>query len=300
MRSESVSIWPSSPTPEPPGGDQALEGLLDFLEGRSAIVLSGAGCSTESGIPDYRGPQGRLRKKGPMRYQEFVGSEEARARYWSRSMVGWPRFSRVRPNEGHRALARLEALGVVRGVITQNVDGLHQAAGSSSVLELHGSLARVRCLECGSTESREDLQERLTSSNPGFATTAERYVADGDAELPESSAEGFWIAPCLICGGVLKPDVVFFGENVPRERLARTWRLYEDGDVLLVVGSSLTVFSGRRFVMRAADEGRPVGIVNLGPTRGDDLAHIKVEEKLGALLPRLADAMSKVRHIRSG
>lgn len=300
MRSESVSTWPSSPPPEPPGGDQALEGLLEFLEGRSAIVLSGAGCSTESGIPDYRGPQGRLRKQGPMRYQEFVGSKEARARYWSRSMVGWPRFSRANPNEGHRALARLEALGVVRGVITQNVDGLHQAAGSSSVLELHGSLARVRCLGCGSAESRKALQERLTASNPGFGTTAERYVADGDAELPESSAEGFRIAPCLVCGGVLKPDVVFFGENVPRERLARTWKLYEDGDVLLVIGSSLTVFSGRRFVMRAAAEGRPVGIVNLGPTRGDDLAHIKVEEKLGVLLPRLADAVSKARHTRSG
>ncbi len=226
-----------------------------------------------------------------MMYQEFVSRPEARARYWSRSAVGWPRFARAAPNPAHRALARLEALGVVAGLITQNVDGLHQAAGSLRALELHGSLARVRCLECGETTSRSEVQDRLGELNPDYAPRMAGLVADGDAELEAGAEDGFQVPACRSCQGVLKPDVVFFGENVPRERVERAWRIYESADVLLVVGSSLTVYSGRRFVMRAQKDGRPVGIVNLGPTRGDEAARIKVEGKVGRVLPRLVAAV---------
>ena len=270
----------------------SLEQLVELLHRYPAVVLSGAGCSTESGIPDYRGPQGSLRGgREPMRFQEFMRNPRSRARYWARSMTGWPRFSRSRPNEAHRALAALEDAGFVQGVITQNVDGLHQAAGSRSVVDLHGRLSEVVCMSCGDVEPRDAVQERLRSLNPDFAATADHYVADGDAELPEGSEKGFRVASCTTCEGVLKPHVVFFGENVPKERLARTWALFEGGELLLVVGSSLTVFSGRRFVLRAQQEGKPVAIVNLGPTRGDEAALCKVDERLGAALPRLAETL---------
>ncbi len=268
-------------------GNLELDGLLELLRNRRAVVLSGAGCSTESGIPDYRGPDGRLRKRLPMKYQEFVRSQEARARYWSRSAVGWERFRSARPNTAHRALARLERLGVVRGIITQNVDGLHQAAGSRRVLELHGSLARVRCLQCCREVSRERLQRRIRALNPHHGHGPVPLAPDGDAELPAGTEENFAVPECELCGGVLKPDVVFFGENVPKARVERAWRLFQKGAVLLVVGSSLTVFSGRRFVLRAEEEGRPVGIVNLGPTRADEVARVKVEGSAGQVLSAL-------------
>jgi NAD-dependent SIR2 family protein deacetylase len=268
------------------------EQLVELPRRHTAVVLSGAGCSTESGIPDYRGPGGSLRKgREPIRFQEFMASEASRARYWARSMVGWPRFARSRPNAAHNALASLERAGVVKGVITQNVDELHQAAGSRSVVDLHGRLSKVVCMSCGRIEERDLVQDRLRKLNPDFAATAGHYVADGDAELPDGSEEGFRVAPCRSCGGILKPHVVFFGENVPKNRLTRAWSIFDRGELLLVVGSSLTVFSGRRFVLRARDEGKPVAIVNVGPTRGDEDATCKIEEQLGRALPRLTELL---------
>lgn len=268
----------------------AVPELARFLAGRRTLVLTGAGCSTESGIPDYRGPDGTLRHREPMRFGEFMGSEAARRRYWSRSMVGWPGFSSARPNPAHHALAELEGLGLAGGVVTQNVDGLHQRAGARTVVELHGSLARVRCMGCGARSARARMQERLRALNPDFAERPARRVADGDAELRRGAEQGFRVPACEACGGILKPDVVFFGESVPKERVARCWSLYEEADALLVVGSSLAVFSGRRFVLRAGKEGRPVAIVNLGPTRGDDTAALKVEGRVGQVLPELVRA----------
>jgi NAD-dependent SIR2 family protein deacetylase len=273
---------PLATTPTP-----GLEALADILRGRRAAVLSGAGVSTESGIPDYRGPASAGAPRNPIRYQQFVGSPEMRQRYWARSLVGWPTVQRARPNGGHHALAQLEDAGVVGGVLTQNVDGLHQAAGSRAVLELHGSLAAVRCLECRRVESRRTLQERMLDRNPRFRVRAVDIAPDGDADVSDEAVRDFRVPGCAACGGVLKPDVVFFGENVPRRRLEHAWRMYERADALIVVGSSLTVFSGFRFVKRAAEEGKPVAILNDGPTRGDELASVRVPGRLGELLPAL-------------
>lgn len=267
------------------------------------VVLTGAGCSTESGIPDYRGPGTERKDHDPIRYGEFVEDPGARARYWARSAVGWTRIREAEPNDAHRALARMEATGPVLGVITQNVDGLHQDAGSRRVLELHGSLADVCCLECGERESRSSVQRRLLAMNPCFR---ERHAAgprdgapeiapDGDARVDESAASGLAVPGCRRCGGVLKPDVVFFGENVPAGRVDRGWRLLSEARVLLVAGSSLSVYSGYRFVRRAADRGKPVGIVNLTSTRGDDEARVRVAGRVGDVLPRLADALARER-----
>jgi NAD-dependent SIR2 family protein deacetylase len=271
---------------------EALPPLLDLLRGRRAVVLAGAGCSTESGIPDYRGPTAKPR--APIQYQEFVRSEAARVRYWARSTVGWPRFSAARPNAGHFALAQLEQAGAVRGIITQNVDGLHHAAGSRRVVELHGSLAAIRCLSCGETSGRDDWQDRLLAMNGDWSDRLREEVEqapDGDAELPAWAMEEFRVPACEGCGGVIKPDVVFFGENVPAERVEDAWRLFAEGDVLLVVGSSLTVYSGRRFIYRAQEDSIPIGIVNIGPTRADEMAAVKVEGPLGIILPQLAQAL---------
>ncbi|CAN5803851.1 NAD-dependent protein deacetylase [soil metagenome] len=277
----------------------ALDTLLDVLRGRRIVVLAGAGCSTESGIPDYRGPESRLLPRKPIQYQEFIGSEPARVRYWARSTVGWSRVADARPNAGHVALAQLEAGGVAEGIITQNVDGLHQAAGSRRVVELHGSLAWVRCLACGAAGRRGEYQERLLALNAGWAERLREptgradveMAPDGDAELVLWPLDSFRVPACPTCGGIVKPDVVFFGENVPPQRVQEAWRLFEEADVLLVVGSSLTVYSGRRFIYRAQQDGIPIGIVNLGPTRADELAAAKVEGRLGTVLPRLADAL---------
>lgn len=267
------------------------EDLTRLLAGRRTAVLTGAGCSTESGIPDYRGPDGTLRTRLPMRYQEFMGSAEARRRYWSRSMVGWPRFSRASPNAGHHALAAMEAAGLLSGIITQNVDRLHQAAGSRAVVDLHGALERVRCTTCDRVLDRWAMQQRLEAANPAFTAEATGWVADGDAHLPPEAADAFRVPPCDACDGVLKPDVVFFGETVPKGWLEEAWRTYDAGEVLLVVGSSLTVFSGRRFVLRARKEGKPVAVVNMGPTRADEDVQLKVEARVGDFLPRVATAL---------
>jgi NAD-dependent SIR2 family protein deacetylase len=278
---------------------EGLDALLDLLRNRRVVVLAGAGCSTESGIPDYRGPEGSLRTRTPIQYQEFVRSEAARVRYWTRSTVGWPRMAAARPNAAHFALAHLEAGGLVRGVITQNVDGLHQTAGSRRVVELHGSLASVRCLECGHLVRRDALQDRLRVLNVEWeerlkARTRRGGVEaapDGDAELPNSALGSFRVPGCEVCGGIVKPDVVFFGENVPLATVEQAWRLFEEANVLLVVGSSLTVYSGRRFIYRAQAQGVPIGIINLGPTRADEVAQVKVEGQLGRVLPQLAESL---------
>jgi len=272
--------------------------LLGLLRDRRAVVLAGAGCSTESGIPDYRGPQGRLRNRKPMQYSEFVDSEAGRTRYWARSAVGWERVSGARPNPAHRALARLEDAGVVRGIITQNVDGLHQDAGSRRVVELHGSLAHVRCLDCDRRVTRAEHQRRLAALNPGWIEEAlgtaggrPETAPDGDAEVAAPAVENFVVPGCEGCAGILKPDVVFFGENVPRATVDRAWALFDEADVLLVVGSSLTVFSGRRFIYRAVEREVPVAVVNLGSTRADDVAAVKVEGRLGEVLPFVVEAL---------
>ena len=268
-----------------------FEALVAVLKGKRVAVLSGAGCSTESGIPDYRGPETRRRARNPIQYQAFIDEPEARTRYWARSARGWPRFSTARPNDGHHALARMEVAGVVTGIITQNVDRLHHAAGSRQVVELHGALADVRCLDCSAVEARAAMQARLEALNPGFAARAAEPAPDGDAELPVEASAAFRVPGCRQCGGTLKPDVVFFGESVPRERVDAAWRVLGEAEALLVVGSSLAVYSGYRFVRKAAQEARPVAIVNLGPTRGDALAQVRVEARLGETLPRLAEAL---------
>jgi NAD-dependent protein deacetylase/lipoamidase sirtuin 4 len=276
-----------------------LEALALLARGKRVVALTGAGCSTESGIPDYRGPDRPPRIRDPMQHREFVGSEGARRKYWARSMIGWPRMATARPNAGHRALAAAEERGMLAGVITQNVDGLHGAAGSRSVVELHGALARVRCLACGAVSSRATLQERLAAANPGFVPSRSpehaghaRIAPDGDVELPDELVAGFEVAACTACEGVLMPDVVFFGGSVPRDTLDAAWALFDRAEVLLVVGSSLAVFSGFRFVRRAAERGVPIAIVNRGPTRGDDYARLRIDAKSGDLLPALVARLS--------
>lgn len=273
-----------------------LDRLAALLRSRRVVVLAGAGCSTESGIPDYRSPNGTLRHRKPMTYQEFIGSDQSRARYWARSTVGWRRIRRVEPNDAHRALARLESGGVVTGIITQNVDGLHHQAGSQRVVELHGSLEAVRCLDCARCENRHGYQQRVLDANIGWKDQIDRWTGardrpDGDVELPDAVWTDFVVPPCSTCGGILKPDVVFFGENVPARTVDEAWSLFREGEVLLVVGSSLTVYSGRRFVYRADKEGVPVVVINQGPTRADGTAALKIDARLGHLLPQLADAL---------
>ena len=272
---------------EPPG----LHDLVGLLRDRRLVVLSGAGCSTESGIPDYRGPKTRRKARNPIQYRDFMADPAAQTRYWARSAIGWPRLARARPNAGHRALARMEQARLVQGVITQNVDRLHHAAGSRRVVELHGALAEVCCLACDAVEPRQALQQRLLDLNPGWKAHTAELAPDGDVELPEDATRAFRVPGCRRCHGMLKPNVVFFGENVPRERVEAAWRLFRDAEALLVAGSSLAVYSGYRFVLKAGKEGLPVAIVNLGPTRGDNLARIRLEGKTGEVLPKLADAL---------
>jgi NAD-dependent SIR2 family protein deacetylase len=269
----------------------ALDRALGVLAGRPIVALTGAGLSTDSGIPDYRGPGSPRRT--PMTYQEFLSGEAAQRRYWARSHVGWARMARATPNAGHVALAALERCGALHGLITQNVDGLHGAAGSRAVIDLHGRIDDVVCVGCRRRSSRAALQERLAELNPGFVEAAGNAVEaapDGDAEL--AAVDGFRTASCTGCGGVLKPDVVFFGENVPRERVARAYAMVDAAAALLVAGSSLTVMSGLRFVRHAHKAGIPVVIVNRGATRGDDLATVRVDAGCSETLSTLAAAAS--------
>ena len=281
-------------SPVQPGVD-AIDAALDVLADRPLVALTGAGLSTDSGIPDYRGPSSPPRK--PMTYTEFVSGPAAQRRYWARSHVGWARMARALPNRGHRALAALESAEVLRGVITQNVDGLHRAAGSDAVIDLHGRIADVVCLGCRRISPRDELQQRLSELNPGFIEAAGAQVEtapDGDAVLTEVA--NFRLAECTGCGAVLKPDVVFFGENVPRDRVTQAFALVDsladDDGALLVAGSSLTVLSGLRFVRHAHRLGVPVVIVNRGTTRGDELAAALVDAGCSETLAALANTVA--------
>jgi NAD-dependent deacetylase sirtuin 4 len=271
-----------------------LDDLVRLVRGRRVVALTGAGCSTESGIPDYRGPDTPPRARPPIQHREFVDHAHTRQRYWARSALGWSRFSGARPNPAHAALAELEHRGTIAGLITQNVDSLHGAAGSRTVVELHGALARVRCLVCGELATRDQLQARLVEANPGWFQRTDSVVLapDGDSELPDELVAEFAVVACNACDGTLMPDVVFFGGSVPRATLDAAWALFDRAEVLLVVGSSLTVFSGYRFVRRAAERSVPVAILNRGPTRGDGCAALRIDARAGLALPALVRALA--------
>ncbi len=277
-----------TPAEDLPPGTTDPGPVVHALSSGGVLVLSGAGISTESGIPDYRGEGGSLSRHVPMTYQDFTADPQARRRYWARSHLGWRTFGRARPNAGHRAVAAFARHGLLSGVITQNVDGLHQAAGSEGVVELHGSLDRVVCLSCGAFSPRRVLARRLEEANPGFDPVAAGINPDGDADLTDEQVGDFRVLPCAVCGGVLKPDVVFFGEAVPQRRVEHCRELVRDSSSLLVLGSSLTVMSGLRFVRQAAGDGKPVLIVNRDPTRGDRHALTRVALPLGAVLTGVA------------
>ncbi len=286
MRMRPTLSW--SPAEDLPPGTTDLGPVADALGSGGVLVLSGAGISTESGIPDYRGEGGSLSRHTPMTYQDFTASAQARRRYWARSHLGWRTFGRARPNAGHRAVAAFGRHGLLSGVITQNVDGLHQAAGSEGVVELHGSLDRVVCLSCGAFSPRRELARRLEEANKGFAPVAAGINPDGDADLTDHQVGDFRVVPCVVCGGVLKPDVVFFGEAVPPQRVEHCRSLVRRAACLLVLGSSLTVMSGLRFVRQAAETGKPVLIVNRDATRGDRHAVTRVALPLGSALTTVA------------
>jgi NAD-dependent SIR2 family protein deacetylase len=272
-----------------------LERLVELVAAGDVAILSGAGLSTDSGIPDYRGPSGLARRATPMTFQAFTGTAAARRRYWARSHLGWRMIAAARPNAGHRAVVQLQHAGVLSGIVTQNVDGLHTAAGAQDVVELHGNLDRVVCLDCGTVSPRAELNARLRAVNRAWRARVLAVNPDGDVDLPDEDLDGFRTVDCTVCGGVLKPDVVFFGETVPADRVAACFALVEDARALLVLGSSLTVMSGYRFVLRAAKLGIPVAILNQGVTRGDDKAVLRLDAPLGQVLPQLAAAVSALR-----
>jgi len=291
---------PAAAAGRPVARQDPLGALVAFVRAHPRLlVLTGAGCSTESGIPAYRDAAGAWRHRPPVRYADFVGYERVRQRYWSRSLLGWRRVERAQPNAAHRSLCDLEANGRLTGLITQNVDGLHHKAGSRRVLELHGRLDRVECLACAQTLARRDVQELLLAWNPSWRRAAEGSSdaparPDGDAVL-ELEPTGFRVPDCPACGGLLKPAVVFFGENVPGVRVRSAMDALEQADGLLVVGSSLAVFSGYRFCLAARERRLPVAALNLGRTRADGLLSLKVEADCGVALARVAAELAPGR-----
>ena len=259
--------------------------LQDFIQRhRRLFVLTGAGCSTGSGIPDYRDADGEWKRQPPVTYQAFMGEEATRRRYWARSLIGWRRIRGARPNDAHRALARLEAAGKSEMLLTQNVDRLHQSAGQARVIDLHGRIDLVRCMGCERRTSREDFQQELGRLNQGWLELDAAEAPDGDADLESADFSSFAVPACNRCGGVLKPDVVFFGESVPRDRVEAAAQRLDEADAMLIVGSSLMVYSGLRFVHWAAAAGKPLAAVNLGRTRADELLTLKVEQPCEAAL----------------
>jgi NAD-dependent SIR2 family protein deacetylase len=253
--------------------------LQDFIDRHQRLfILTGAGCSAPSGIPDYRDALGQWKRTQPVTYQAFMGEEKTRRRYWARSLVGWRLIRRAEPNDAHRALAELEARGGIQLLVTQNVDRLHQAAGSARVIDLHGRIDLVRCMNCQRRSPRDELQDELGRLNADWADLHAAEAPDGDAELERADFSSFAVPSCRRCGGVLKPDVVFFGENVPRDRVDAAFGHLDEADAVLIVGSSLMVYSGLRFVDRAASLGKPIAAVNLGRTRADALLALKAEE----------------------
>lgn len=277
--------------------------LAEFIQkSKRLVVLTGAGCSTESGIPDYRSPGGAWTRHKPIYYSAFVRSAEVRRFYWARSYRGWPRFDQARPNDAHRALAELESNGCVHQLITQNIDDLHQEAGSRAVVQLHGRNRLVVCLDCGGTVPREEMQERLRERNAAWLEAAQwerlhadeaDFAPDGDADVAQHVIGGFQVPECHRCGGVLKPAVVFFGESVPKDKVDYAMSRVDESDAMLVVGSSLTVWSGFRFAKRAHERGLPIAIVNIGPTRADDLATLKIEQRAGATLSAVVEGVRR-------
>ncbi|HEV7715225.1 MAG TPA: NAD-dependent protein deacetylase, partial [Steroidobacteraceae bacterium] len=264
--------------------------LSEFVERHARLfVLTGAGCSTDSGIPDYRDADGGWKRAQPVTFQAFMGESQTRQRYWARSLVGWRRIRRAKPNAAHRALANLEQAGRIALLVTQNVDRLHQAAGSTNVVDLHGRLDLVRCMSCERRVPREDVQDELLRRNPAWAVLDARQAPDGDADLEELDFSSFDVPPCASCGGILKPDVVFFGESVPKDRVEAAMVGLRNADAMLVVGSSLMVYSGYRFAQVASSAGKPVAAVNLGRTRADGLLSLKVAEPCAAALALLVE-----------
>ena len=285
-----VSKGPVGPVDEL---DAAVEAFSAFIDQHPRlVVLTGAGCSTESGIPDYRDTDGAWKRRQPVQFQDFIRNEHGRRRYWARSMLGYPLMARAAPNATHRWLAAHEAAGGIGLLVTQNVDGLHARAGSRALIDLHGSIHDVVCLECSASMPRASLQQRLEVLNPDHARSdvaADGMAPDGDADLDDAPLIDFRVPDCAQCAGMLKPDVVFFGESVPRDRVERTRAALADADALLVLGSSLMVFSGYRFCRDAARLGLPMASVNLGRTRADDLLALRLQVPCGALFSRLEE-----------
>ena len=266
------------------------DALREFIDRHPRLfVLSGAGCSTGSGIPDYRDAEGAWKRTPPITLSVFLDQPMQRARYWARSMIGWQRFGTATPNRGHRALALLEQRDRIEGVLTQNVDGLHQAAGSRNVIDLHGRMDTIGCLACEERTPRQALQQRLLAANPSWAMLDAAVAPDGDADLERADFSDFVIPACELCGGIVKPDVVFFGENVPRERVDTAMAWLANCDAMLVVGSSLMVYSGYRFAVAAQRLGKPVAAINRGVTRADDLLDLKIDDDCSDALVSLLD-----------
>ncbi|HEY1611853.1 MAG TPA: NAD-dependent protein deacetylase [Paraburkholderia sp.] len=286
-----VSGAPVAPVaPTAPAESAALHA---FVERHPRLfVLTGAGISVDSGIPGYRDENGEWKRSPPITAQEFLGSEAMRRRYWARSMIGWPTVGLAQPNGAHRALARLEAAQRVSALVTQNVDGLHQRAGSRNVIELHGSIGHVHCVQCGTQYTRASIQPTLEARNPAWAGVLAEPAADGDAHLDFDGANAFDVPTCTACGGMLKPSVVFFGENVPRECVAAASDALEAADAVLVVGSSLMVYSGYRFCVWAQKLGKPIAAINLGRTRADPLLALKIAAPCAAVLDALAQRIA--------
>ena len=273
-----------------------IDSLSGFLQRHPRMfILSGAGVSTASGIPDYRDEQGRWKRSPPVDGRAFVESEAVRRLYWARSMIGWTTVARARPNPAHAALARLQAAARVHRLVTQNVDGLHQRAGSQDVIELHGSISHVICIDCGVRIERSGVQQWLQGANPTRAREVATVAPDGDADLDQVDFDGFQIPACSHCGGILKPDVVFFGDVVPRDRVAAAMEALEQADAMLVVGSSLMLYSGYRFCEGARKMGKPIAAVNLGRTRADHLFELKIERPCAEALMELMTALALPR-----
>ena len=269
--------------------------LHAFVQRHSRLfVLTGAGVSADSGIPHYRDEDGHWKRRAPVMLQDFLRSEATRQRYWARSMIGWPVVARAQPNAAHVALASLEAMQRFNLLVTQNVDGLHQRAGSSDVIELHGNIGRVICLGCGSAQARETVQRTLAEQNPAFVDAVAQTAPDGDADLEHCGLDAFSVPQCGYCGSMLKPDVVFFGEGVPRTRVDVARAALEEADAMLVVGSSLMVYSGYRFCEHARELGKPIAAINRGRTRADHLFTLKVEHGCGDVLTDLVETLSAV------
>ena len=263
----------------------AFDRFDNFLNDHSRIfILTGAGISTASGIPDYRGADGQWKRRAPVTYQDFLRDPALRARYWARSFVGWPMVARAQPNAAHRALVELELRGKTTALVTQNVDGLHERAGHRGVIDLHGRIDRAVCLDCATPVAREDIQRRLIDEHPDWVSRTAASAPDGDADLDDSDFSTFRPPVCDVCGGLLKPDVVFFGENVPRDRYAAACRALDEADAMLAIGTSLMVYSGYRFARMAREKGLPLAIHTRGITRADAIATLKIDADCASVL----------------